>query len=195
MQCLAQTPYLMARIDKAERQSEDNSFLLDRLKLEAVTLQTEITSAIETLRVRLVNIHEVSVERPWILHAHYTRMYTFGLAIGIIINCIVGHMVDDKAETREKSSHYAQQIVEMAEAVRPYRPLGTLWMGLCLAMAWVGAPDETRRSEVEDLFVDYQRDLSGSDMRRSLNRVRHNPFFKKQCQRGGIRGAVMGMNC
>lgn len=158
--CFGRAPYLMSRLKAARNTPNTPPSTIRNLTVEGHALRNTARSTLEILHTRLLNIDQETVKHPHILHAHYTRMYTLGLAIVIILNCILDEFSDNFWELRDESAAFAQDIADMADEIEPYRPLGSAWIIMCLSIAWMGARDRRSRSRIEELYLDFLCDIS-----------------------------------
>ena len=90
------------------------------------------------------------------LWVHYQRIQALGLALGVMINCILSALDPHDVSLRKESSQLADRILEIAHAQKPYRPLGALVMIICLCLAWIGSDDEDSANNAEALLLDYE---------------------------------------
>ena len=89
------------------------------------------------------------------IHAHYLCIYGMGLATGIILNCILAMLEDDCLRLHEESSHYSNEIFQLAESAVKYQPLGSIAIIFCLSVAWLGAPGPASKERIKTLLSDY----------------------------------------
>lgn len=99
-----------------------------------------------------------------VMHAHYARSFALQLAIVIILNSMLIALgsVKLKLDLAIESSKMSEEIVQLAEEVKGYRPLGSLYMVLCLALAWLGADNGEAKSQIQDLLLEHQKDTMGA---------------------------------
>lgn len=162
VQCMARGPALAKRIRCCAPQSGNPDCALRDSAEEAFALRTSATLALQTLRSRLLDSEPRGHARSEFIHANNVRMYTFALGIAITTNCLALTFAEEGAAIKQESAQYAQEIINMAAQVAPYRPIGTLWMTLSLSMAWVGASDPFTKHLIEDLIEDFRRDFHRS---------------------------------
>ena len=97
-----------------------------------------------------------------IMHAHYARSFALQLAIEIILNSSLTALGSVKVDLARESSKMSEEIVQLAEEVKEYRPLGALYMVICLALAWLGANNEGSKSQIFDLLLEHHKDTHGA---------------------------------
>ena len=169
MKCLAQLPDLMYRGRCASKISALPVSTLPSLQVEVRTLSDSFRPTLTNLRERWRDTDSsIAMRYPehmnlrGIIHAHYSRSYGMALALGIILNCMVAALEDKTPELSEDSSQMVDEVLNLARTVDQYRPLGTLYMVLCLGAAWVGATDSIRKAMLETLLINYHKDLHGA---------------------------------
>ena len=165
IKCLARIPSLMQSGRTALKIPWLKSTTVLEVKNEVYLLHEDFQPILNILRARLNDLDlatvSLSVEVSEMIHAHYTRSYGLGLAIAVVINCILGALEDDNYHLRQESSQMSDEILKLADTVTRYRPLGALYMRLCLSAAYIGASEEHMRTRVMVSLVDYQRDILG----------------------------------
>ena len=82
------------------------------------------------------------------LVAHFSRTYGLGLMVGIIMNSILNALDHETLHLRQDSAQMADEILQLAEFSRQYRPLGAMY-------------PETK-AEIRAVLLDYHKDLQGS---------------------------------
>ena len=168
MHCMAQLPDLMYRGRCILRSSSSIPSAILGMREEVRSLRDSFAPHLESLRERwMYTDSNIATQYPEfaaqkaIIHAHFSRSYGLALAIGIMLNCVTAALEGDIREFSTESSQLSDEIVRLAEAVNQYRPLGTVYMVLCLAAAWVGAVDPAKRAIIEPILVAYIRDVQG----------------------------------
>ena len=170
MQCLARLPDLMDRGRYALKSYLPNSLKFLGVREEVRSLRDSFAPNLEGLRDRWINTNSsIASQYPEftahkeIIHAHYSRSYGLAVAIGIILNCVAAALEGDtpELELSNQSSQLSDEIVNLADVVNQYRPLGAVYMVLCLAVAWVGAKDPAKKATIEPMLLLYMRDIQG----------------------------------
>ena len=175
MKCLAHLPDLMHRGRSAlSSQSLLVSTLLD-IQQEVRTLRDSFGPNLKSLRERwkdtdssLAMQYAEIMHLKTIIHAHFSRSYGMALAVGIVLNCMLAALGGNIAELSEESSQLSDEVLNLAGIVDQYRPLGALYMIVCLIGAWVGATDPTKKAVVRTCLIGYQRDIQGQSVAISL---------------------------
>ncbi|KAI9717341.1 MAG: hypothetical protein M1828_007229 [Chrysothrix sp. TS-e1954] len=193
VQSLARAPHLMSRIMKV-RQGFLRNTSLEELTEETLSLRATFAEGLQGIYELMVQVDSAPSAHRYILHAHYARIYAFSLAAGIIINCIIEDLVCETSEYHEQSAYYANEIIRMTEVLRPYRPIGTLVVGFCLGMAFIGAPDAATRERLNELYKDYQQDFKGPKYPApvTMEYLKSNTTFTRALQARGYGNAVGG---
>lgn len=172
MRTLAYLPDLMSRGRHALRAPEAPLSELTELQQEVRDLCNSYGSVLNSLRDRwqYMNLDDFDSPRmKSIIHAHFSRSYGMALCIGIILNCITTALVGDTdGSIRHKSSLLADESLALADVAEQYRPLGAIYMVVCLIAAWVGATDEGKREVMRLRLADYQKDVQGEGAETSV---------------------------
>jgi hypothetical protein len=168
MRSLARVPDIMQRGRNAFREGH-----------QSADLQDETRSLYETFKVTLTELQMrwAAIETPSAnkysrlalvqLHAHYQRSYALGLAIGIILNCVLSAFDAEDSKLMLESTYFSQEILALAEHAARYRPVGASYMVLCLLAAWAGTTDKPLRSLVERTLDDYHQDFAQLNLENS----------------------------
>lgn len=168
MGCLCYLPDLMRRGRDALKRPESSRSALLGVISELRSLHQAYQPILKTLREQQRSIDtSVVAGNPStaglrrMLHCHHSRMLAFGLAVGIVLDCVLGNLKIDDYGLRQDSAQMSHEIFELAGIVAAYRPLGALSMTLCLSAAWCGVADTETKARIEALIVDYLRDIHG----------------------------------
>lgn len=157
-ECIAVVPDLIQRCRAAVKLHEPPSLHLLSLELETRSLLDRCTSIITVLRERLEKYDPELM--PAILrnnlHAHYLRSLGLAFGTGIILNCIIGGLEGTSDCVPEESSTWSEEIVQLSEKAKKYRPLGAMAMILCLRFACLGAAEAAAQERVKALLYDYE---------------------------------------
>ena len=94
---------------------------------------------------------------PMVL-AHLERILGLSLAIGIILNCVLGAIDIDNIELRLECEFFSQEILMLSEGAKMYRPIGASYMQLCLSSAWIGTTDPETKLKIEDVYSEFRQD-------------------------------------
>ncbi|KAL8949735.1 MAG: hypothetical protein Q9222_004181 [Ikaeria aurantiellina] len=176
-QGLAKVPDLMQRCKSALNRHQHSVSQLLSLQYEARSLLQRFEAVIEEFRGRMERYKKMSDTGPLtdMIKAHHLRTLGLGLSAGIMLNTILGRLDAYDQSLNENSSHWSQEINQLAEAAIKYRPLGSLAFVLCLSLAWVGAADAQGRQWSETLLADYNLACLGNvspDMHSELEKTR-----------------------
>ena len=169
MQSLARLPDIMQRGQNAlESPCVPPSTLLQLIH-EIRSLHAEYQPVLTELRERfcgpggnMASFAQDSADLSPILVAHFSRTYGLGLMVGIIMNSILNALDHESLHLRQDSSQMADEILQLAEFSRQYRPLGAMYMTICLRAAWMGAIEPETKAEIRAVLLDYHKDLQGS---------------------------------
>ena len=168
MKCLAQLPDLMDRGRHALRSLSLPDPVLVGIQEEVRDLRHSFGSNLESLRNRWIDTDSsIAMQYPGfmqqkpIIHAHFSRSYGMALALGIILNCMLAALDGNISEFDEESSQLSNEVLNLAEIVDQYRPLGTMYMILCLVAAWVGTKGWAQRAFLKMRLTSYIKDVHG----------------------------------
>ena len=168
MRCLAQIPDLMHRGRNALRSGSLLPEALLAIREEVRSLHDSFTPVLGSLRERWLHTDDsIAVQYPdfkahkAIIHSHYSRSYGLALALGIIFNCMLSTLEVSNESFTTDSEELADEVITLGVVVDQYRPLGTVYMVLCLAAAWVGTKSESKKVALEMHLTAYIRDLQG----------------------------------
>ena len=177
IQCLARLPNLLQRCKELLPRTCFSESNFTGLKSEVLYLRQNSETIIIELRDRFytINTDSTPVTIRDHIQAHYSCTYGMGLATGIILNCILGMLEDDRIRLHEESSHHSNEIIQLAESTVKYQPLGSIAMILCLSVAWLGAPDPATKERVKTLLSSYEGaclGISASNLSADLERLK-----------------------
>ncbi|KAI4169565.1 MAG: hypothetical protein LQ343_005585 [Gyalolechia ehrenbergii] len=163
-ECTAAIPDLIQRSQAAVKIRKPPSLHLIGLELETRSLLDECKPIITHLRERLQKYdpNTISAGLRNHLHAHYLRSLGLALGTGIILNCVLSGLEGTRDCIHEESSAWSEEIVQLSESAKKYRPLGAIAMVICLRFAWMGAADTDAKERVERLLFDYELACIGS---------------------------------
>lgn len=171
IQCLARVPNLLQRCKELLDPTCFSEPTFTRLKSEVLSLRQNSETIIMESRDRLYTINMDST--PVTIREHI--QVGMGLATGIILNCILDMLEDDCLRLHKESSHYSNEIVQLAESAVKYQPLGSVAIILCLSVAWLGAPDPAFKERIKTLLSSYVEACLGrpaSNLNADLERLK-----------------------
>ncbi|KAG8525274.1 uncharacterized protein KY384_008918 [Bacidia gigantensis] len=171
MICLAQLPNLMARARLIITQPEtiSNSEILG-VQSELIELQKTYEPVLKRLRERWEYIlrkfsgsSSQRSEQQRMVHCHYGRMFAFGLTISMLINFIRANIIigDDAFYLVNENTRMSYQILELAESLVTYRPLGSIAMTLFLSAAAICTKDPRVKDRIEAMYSIFNQDVYG----------------------------------
>ena len=180
MVCLGRLPSLMQRGRAVIKQPPHSQATEIRsLQREISALHQTYQPVLEHLRERWKDV-ESSVLRndaynavqKRMLHCHYARILGLGLSVGIAINCaLLSLHISPSSGLRDEIERMVDDILELERTLKEYRPLGALMMTLSLGAAWVGTADAEVKKRIEELALEYQKDIEGGEITaESLNK-------------------------
>lgn len=94
-----------------------------------------------------------------IMHWLNLRSYAFAITAGIMVNCIVTALVGSEQTCSDQSIKFAQEILHLASIVKRYRPVGSMYMLLCLSFAYIATREQAIRSEALGLLEEERMNL------------------------------------
>lgn len=164
LQYLAQIPHIMQR-----GRSSPGEGQVEQLRVETRSLYDLFKVCLNELQIRLdtvddFNPNEYSQRVLVAIRAHYQRSYCLGLATGIIFNCVLTVFDPENSELAAESTHFVTELVRMAEPAVAFRPLGAMYMILCLLIAWAGTSDLSLRPLIQETLDDCLRDTAPQDV-------------------------------
>jgi hypothetical protein len=156
MRCLARIPDFIERGKKVRRGDYYDPDLLEEARSNYATFK----AASEELHNRLdaAEKSNETLNSAFSLHAYYERIYGFGLAVGIILNCVLSAIDVDDFEITLESERFSREIITLSEPAKRFRPLWSSYMILCLMAAWIGTTNPSVTLLAEREIEDYQRD-------------------------------------
>lgn len=182
--CLGQMPDLMRRGRAVVRQPGNSKIDREDLVSEVVPLRDSFQLILHRLRERWKNtIMETTAagatspanRRMW--RCHFARSLAFGLAVGILINSVLGALQQDDEVFRSDSFQMSEEMLELAEFLTAYRPLGSMAITVHLAAARFGAKDSMLLSKIESRAEEFGEDIYGPGtpyMEKDLERIMGN---------------------
>jgi hypothetical protein len=173
VQCLTRLPNLMRRAKRVLLQGIDQQshFELAVLQHEAQRLRDELEPSLVDVQKRYEGVASSTAslskkhlrsELAGLIHCHYIRTYSIGLAIAIFINELrIAVSTTDRANVLQESHTFALEILDLAQMACQYRPVGASVLSLSLLAAEIGAADPSTAGAVRQLRMDYDTDFRG----------------------------------
>ncbi|RDL40883.1 uncharacterized protein BP5553_00862 [Venustampulla echinocandica] len=168
MRCLAHLPSLMERGRYALKESLMSESTILELQSEVLKLRESYGPILSSFRERWESIESSrGTQYPRIflsetqIHSHYSRTYCMALAINILLNCVLVALGGTNPQVRRETPQFSDEILKLDEVVNKYRPLGAMYMIICLPAAWIGATDPKTKAAIAGCLLKYQRDLYG----------------------------------
>ncbi|KAG8530539.1 uncharacterized protein KY384_005042 [Bacidia gigantensis] len=174
--CLAQVPSLMSRVEGARFQHiipRDNTGDIQSdilcLLVEYQIILGKLRDRWERTKQNIVPAGFDSYEARRLLHCHHARMLAFGLSVGILVNCLRKNLNRaSQVSISQESSQMSEEIVELAQMLVVYRPLGSIVFGFFLGIAWIGASDPELKEKIETIGMVYGEDMYSAKNSRSV---------------------------
>ena len=173
MRFFSRIPNLMQRGRYALNNPFVDEMTLMKLRLESESQRNDFQPVLEQLRDRLRSVscgtdplsnpRDPSRQMSLILHASYSRAYGMGITVGILLNLFTESLTADQIVQdycRDENLYYAQETVVLAEEVKQYRPLGSMYMLLCLCIAHIATDDPDIQKASSNLLKDFNLDSS-----------------------------------
>lgn len=172
MQTLALLPELLSRGRQALKTHALTDPEVIKLRTEAQNIRRPFLQPLGELRERWQNL-DVSIESQYpsminmqhgrsILHAHYSRSYGMALAVAAFLGRILMSFGDESEEIKAEGNALALEAVELAYQIDGYRPLGTMYMMIVLAAAWVASSDDAVRQQLQPCIVRHATDMGNA---------------------------------
>lgn len=164
MRCLARVPVLdPRRRSPLCRPKDRDQDLLNETRIE----YQKMIAILRELRERVKTVEDLTAEQisptdgDALLRAYYIyqRSYGLGLAVAIILNRLLNDYDNENGELDSESTQFSKEIVVIAQHSHRYRPLGSCYLVLCLASAWIGTSDEATKSLAWTQLIDYRHDF------------------------------------
>ncbi|KAK5279804.1 hypothetical protein LTR20_000054 [Exophiala xenobiotica] len=172
VQCLTRLPNLMRRAKKVlllQGIDQQSHFELAVLQHEAQRLRDELEPSLIDVQKRYEGVSSSTAslskkhrrsELAGLIHCHYIRTYSIGLAIVIFVNELrIAVSTADRANVLQESHTFALEILDLAQMACQYRPVGASVMSLSLLAAEIGAADPSTAWAVRQLRMDYDTDF------------------------------------
>lgn len=169
--CLAHVPELMRRGRIALSTNSSTQGLI----YEARHQYNKVKASVDKLREAYETSKAPSSPQATRLHAHHQRMFGLGLAIILIFHSLLQALGDNSFDLCFDSQRCCEDVLDLAEHARPFRPLGSSYVLLCLTTAWVATTDEVVRELLLQTYEDYQEDFphpSNKNLSRCLDSTR-----------------------
>jgi hypothetical protein len=96
--------------------------------------------------------------RSRFLHANHQRIYSLGLVIVTVFNCMLKALDPGNLRYKSESMDLVNKILVLCDESHDYRPLGASCNILALMAAWVANTDPITRCIIEAAIADYQSD-------------------------------------
>jgi hypothetical protein len=157
MRCLARVPDFMKRGKMVRNGEVDDLELLDEAKSNYQTVQTDLKELHD--RLDEAKVSNEPLNSAFTLHAYYERIYGIGLAVGIILNCVLSAIDNENTALALESERFSEEIIALSEPAKRYRPLWSSYMIMCLMAAWIGTTDSSVRLLAERALEGYQCDF------------------------------------
>lgn len=165
--CLARLPTLMQQAKVALGNEDHPAVSLVACMLEGLRQHHQHTMLGLRQRLDLEDLGKLAT--PWcshplssLLYALYSRSYAFSLVAGIALSCLLRRLRGPSSELEQQSVQMALETLDLARHASKYRPLGSMYMLLCLSYAWIATDDHTIQKEAERLLNEYIDDLVGA---------------------------------
>ena len=170
MRNMARLPNLLNRGRDALQSPQSSRSDVMHVLHEVEALKEDSQSILDAFRERIQDHrqstsceHTEGLPGFWrVMHAHYARSFALQLTIEIILNSSLTALGSVNVDLAMESSKMSEEIVQLAEEVKEYRPLGALYMVICLTLAWLGADNEESKSQILDLLLEHQKDTHGA---------------------------------
>jgi len=166
VQCFTRLPNLMRRAKKVLQGIDQSHFELVILQHEAQSLRDELEPSLIDVQKRFEGMtstanlsRRLGSELSGLIHCHYIRTYSIGLAIAIFVNELRIAMSTDHADILQESHTFALRILDLARIACQYRPVGASVLNLSLLAAEIGAADSSTATAVRQLRMDYDTDF------------------------------------
>lgn len=155
LHCLAHVPDLMRH---GRRALETNSSTLGLIS-ETRRQYSVVKETVSELREAYTMTKLPSSSQATRIHAHHQRMFGLGLAIVLIFHSLLQGLGDDSLDLFFDAERYCGDVLDLAVHAKPFRPMGSSYVLLCLTTAWVATYDEAIRAMIVDAYMDYQNDF------------------------------------
>ncbi|CRG87879.1 hypothetical protein PISL3812_04900 [Talaromyces islandicus] len=96
--------------------------------------------------------------RSRFLHANHQRIYSLGLVIVTVFNCMLKALDPRNLRYKSESVDLVNKILILCDESHDYRPLGASCNILALMTAWVANTDPITKCVIEAALADYQSD-------------------------------------
>ncbi|KAF2835758.1 hypothetical protein M501DRAFT_941160 [Patellaria atrata CBS 101060] len=165
IQCLSYIPSIMQRVRVAIEERNSLNDLVAETRIQYRIAKTTLVALQGLLYADpdQINAWTPATASSKLIHAHYQRLYSTGLTITIVLNCILKAISGSDGDLVVESTHFCKDVLLLAEAAAIYRPLGSSYMIVCLVAAWCNTSDEGSKANVEDMLCEYWSAFVGQD--------------------------------
>jgi hypothetical protein len=160
------------------RNSIASGACLNALATEAKELERTMADLLAAMHDRLRTLETQPSNSPLHvkLHAAYRaifqRNYGVALASSAILQCAQRSLSPKSSERHVISANICQEVLQVTDEARMYRPLGAVWTVHALICTWCATQDASLRTRVEDALLDYQKDAMGPKAELQMDQLR-----------------------
>lgn len=165
MRCAARLPSLMRRGRTALDSFDDMKIteVLSDLQALHYSYKTILSQFQAQLGINPTHLTEPELQAPqeslqWMISS---RLYGTAITLGIALNCLLQGLEGPSDELAEHSRYMAQDILALARTSTQYRPLGSMYLIICLPFAWIATDDQQIRNEADWWLALYREDFAG----------------------------------
>ena len=138
----------------------DMQLMYEQKRIDVKRMQRRLAKSV------LPPAHEIGKFSPPVsaksLNYLYYAAYHLLLGLALILNGLLRGLNPSDSLLAEESITFSEEVIDLAERMSQYRPLGAGYVPVCLAAAWAATADLSQHGRIEDLISDYQKDFSST---------------------------------
>ncbi len=199
MRILSRVPEIMRRGRNALRAEYSSSHDYSQLLEESQELRHRLHNVVSSLQAFL-DLDDLSLLSNYtgppsiksLMHAIRSRSYALALTCGCFINRIISSLGGQTEEIVQESLQFSRSIICIGYIATKYRPLGSLYMLLCLVGSYVATDDLSIQAESIVLMKEYRQDLFGPPLKppeKGLTWLRDRFRLRESCTYEEARGS------
>ena len=160
------------------RNSIASNACLNPLATEAKELEKTMADLLAAMHDELRTLETQSTNSPLDVKLHaayraiYQRNYGVALASSAILQCAQRSLSPKRSERHAISANICQEVLQVTDEARVYRPLGAVWTVHALICTWCATEDTSLRTKVESALLDYQKDAMGPKAELQMDQLR-----------------------
>lgn len=156
---------VLVQISELKQQAKraiDTNSSLEPIIGKARILHSEMQNILSGLRDELRVVEELGKDvLSSTVHAGHQRLLGVAIASFVLLLCVQQALSPGNTTLKSVAAGACEEVLELCNNARIYRPSGAVWTVHSLICVWCGAQDAHLRQRVYDALFDYQRDAMG----------------------------------